>query len=145
MDRRYGKFNPKRRVRRGCTPEELQRLAAMVSYGGNPHHKRNPGDFGLIPPAEPRLGKTLCDEVAVFSRRQALLLRREGIRRGMISERQNNGFPQNIWSVIEMDNGELRPLEAQLENSLLGRYHGYPLQVADPMFVYILMEWRRSS
>ena len=63
----------------------------------------------------------------------------------MISERQNNGFPQNIWSVIEMDNGELRPLEAQLENSLLGRYHGYPLQVADSMFVYILMEWRRSS
>ena len=50
-----------------------------VKYGGNPEHKRNPGDFGLTPPSQPRADKTLCDEVAVFKRTTALRLLRKGI------------------------------------------------------------------
>ena len=50
MQRRH-KSNPKRRIRESCNPEELIRLAERVRYSGSPYHKRNPGDFGLTPPA----------------------------------------------------------------------------------------------
>ena len=87
MRRRKG-YNPKRalldveqvRARRHI----LDKLAAQVSYGGNPEHKRNPGDFGLVPPAAPRRGKTLCDEVLVFSRVKALELLRSAFRVGLL-------------------------------------------------------------
>src|SRR5438477_6579130 len=108
-------FNPKRRI---CTTHEFQSpqtvLSALlenVRYGGNPEHKRNPGDFGLNPLSAPRPGKTLCDEVQIFSRTEALRLLREGLRRGMFSPQQRDGWPQNVWAVTER--GE--PLEAQRE------------------------------
>lgn len=73
-------FNPKRRI---CTRQECQSLQEVLSalledvrYGGNPEHKRNPGDFGLAPPSAPRPGKTLCDEVQIFTRTEALKLLR---------------------------------------------------------------------
>jgi hypothetical protein len=47
-------------------------LWRSVTYGGNPEHKRNPGDFGLTPPAQGRKDKTLCDTVEVFERQNAL-------------------------------------------------------------------------
>ena len=94
-------FNPKRRI---CTKQEFQGLQEVLSallenvrYGGNPEHKRNPGDFGLKPPSAPRPGKTLCDEVQIFSQTEALRLLREGLRRGMFSPQQHNGWPQNVW------------------------------------------------
>ncbi|MCY4261041.1 MAG: hypothetical protein OXC91_12375 [Rhodobacteraceae bacterium] len=50
---RYRKFNPKRRLASPdtYTGTELVGLAKAVKYSGNPEHKRNPGDFGLTPPA----------------------------------------------------------------------------------------------
>lgn len=99
-------------------------LADRVKYGGNPEHKRNPGDFGLTPPLQPRPDKTLCDEVKIFSRREATGLLKEGVKKGLISEQHTqNGYPQNIWAVTE----EGWPLEAQLENARQGTYHGYPM------------------
>jgi hypothetical protein len=70
MKTRYNQFNPKRRP---LTPDanELARLSALakvVTYGGNPEHKRNPGDFGLTPPSDPRRAKSLCDAANIFSR-----------------------------------------------------------------------------
>ena len=71
-------FNPKRRIASAPVQADLDRLAGEVLYGGNPEHKRNPGDFGLTPPASPRRTKTLCDGAGVFSRALALeLLRKE--------------------------------------------------------------------
>ena len=61
-------------------------LAGRVTYGGNPEHKRKPGDFGLTPPAAPQADKSLCDAVGVFDLRTALCLLREGIKRGLVSE-----------------------------------------------------------
>jgi hypothetical protein len=49
------------------TEEEKAALRASTVYGGSPHHKRNPGNFGLTPPAAPRLDKTMCDEAASSS------------------------------------------------------------------------------
>jgi hypothetical protein len=129
-------FNPKRRIASVSARAHLERLAAEVRYGGNPEHKRNPGDFGLTPPASPRLDKTLCDEAAIFHRGLALDLLREGIRRGLVSQ-QGSTYPQNVWAV----SAEGVPLEAQLENPANGTYHGYPMPEADPLRKIVIERW----
>ena len=140
MQRRSG-FNPKRRIRRDLEPDDLTALADRVKYGGNPEHKRNPGDFGLTPPLQPRPDKTLCDEVKIFSRREATELLKEGVKKGLISEQcAQNGYPQNIWAVTE----EGWPLEAQLENARQGTYHGYPMPQADPFREEVLTRWNKK-
>ena len=75
MKRRYSQFNPKRKL---LTPaqaqaraDELLTLANRADYGGNPEHKKNPGDFGLTPPSDPRQGKSLCDVAKIFKRHEA--------------------------------------------------------------------------
>ena len=132
-------FNPKRRFASASIRADLERIAAEVRYGGNPEHKRNPGDFGLTPPASPRLDKTLCDEAGIFHRSLALDLLREGIRRGLVSK-QGEPCPQNIWAV----SGEGVPLEAQLENPVNGTYHGYPMPEADPFRKVVIERWRAA-
>ena len=77
------KFNRKRSVAVNPDPSVLQDLAARVRYGGNPEHKRNPGDFGLTPSARLRADKTACDEVGITKRQVALRLLREGIKKGL--------------------------------------------------------------
>jgi hypothetical protein len=138
MQRRCGKFNNKRRIRENCDPDFLERLCGTVRYGGNPEHKRNPGDFGLTPPSLPRPDKSLCDAVSIFSKLEALTLLRQGVRKGLVSIAEINGFPQNIWSVT----GDGCPLEAQLENSEQGVYHGYPMVETDPLRMKIIEAWR---
>ncbi len=132
-------FNPKRRI---CAAEEARTRWASLStrignvrYRGNPEHKRSPGDFGLVPPRAPRRGKTLCDQVRIFSSSEALRLLQEGFQRGMFSAQERNGWPQNVWAVT--DNGE--PLEAQLEGD--GLYHGYPMPQTDPFREKVLERW----
>ena len=145
--KRYNKYNPKRKIR-VCTTQDreyLSRLCAIVGYGGNPQHKKNPGDFGLKPPCDPRPTKSLCDTVSVFRKEAALELLREGVRRGLVSESERNGFPQNIWSVIELRDGNAVPLESQLENPEKGTYHGYPLPETDPMHGLVLERWRTAQ
>lgn len=132
-------FNPKRRI---CTEEEFEKqrealpaLVDAVQYRGNPEHKRNPGDFGLAPPSAPRPGKTLCDEVGIFNRSEALRLLREGLQRGTFSSQDRNGWPQNIWAVT----AGREPLEAQREAD--GVYHGYPMPESDPFREKVLERW----
>ena len=142
--RRYGQFNPKRRL---ITPaqaearaQELTALAARVGYGGNPEHKKNPGDFNLTPPSDPRQGKSLCDVAKIFERQIALELLRAGIRKGLVSDRGAE-WPKNVWSVTP----EGIALEAQLENPDLGTYHGYPMPETDPMAGEVLRRWGRAN
>jgi hypothetical protein len=135
------RYNFKRRIRRLDDPDVRVRLAAAVHYGGNPEHKRNPGDFGLTPLASPRPDKTLCDTIEVFERSEALRLIRLGVERGLVSERWVGNFPQNIWSVTE---GGV-PLEAELENRDVGQYHGYPMPETDPFRDIVLAAWREGE
>jgi len=114
MKRRTG-FNPKRSIRQHVESSALKALVREICYGGNPEHKRNPGDFGLTPPSQPRADKTLCDTVELFTKLGATRLLKAGVEKGLISEREQNGFPQNIWAVTEAG----CPLEAQLENAQL--------------------------
>lgn len=140
MKKRYHQFNSKRKIKK-LTDVELQHcseLAEKVSYGGNPEHKMNPGDFGLIPPSGPRPGKSLCDSVKIFSKKTALEYLRAGLRQGLISERCNGEWPQNIWSVTNKGVA----LEAQLENPEIGTYHGYPMPESDPLAAEITKLWK---
>jgi hypothetical protein len=139
MLRKYNQFNSKRRIKK-LTEGELRHcseLAEQVRYGGNPEHKRNPGDFELTPPNGPRQRKSLCDAIGIFSRQVALEHLQSGLRKGLISDRFNAKWPQNIWSVTE----DGYPLEAQLENPVTGTYHGYPMPPSDPMAAEIVRQW----
>ena len=139
--KRRTSFNPKRRIRpRPKNQAErtlLQDLAQKVSYGGNPNHKRNPGDFGLSPPSQPRAGKSLCDEVGIFTRAEAVGLLQAGVQRGLISEQMRHTWPQNIWAVTV----DGKAVEAMLENSETGTYHGYPMREEDPLESQVLNRW----
>ena len=134
-------FNPKRRLCPTGALETRQRdllsRIQSIRYTGNPEHKRNPGDFGLTPPSVPRPGKTLCDEVGIYSRAEALALLRAGFERGTFSAQERDGWPQNVWAVT----GAGEPLEAQLEGQ--GAYHGYPMAEADPFCSKVLERWVR--
>jgi hypothetical protein len=139
LKQRYTKFNLKRRLKE-CDAPELARLAGLaqrVNYGGNPEHKKNPGDFGLTPPADPRPSKSLCDDIGVFTRAEALELLKRGLTQGLVSDRTIGDWPKNIWSMTAQG----RPLEAQLENSETGSYHGYPMPDSDPFASVIAQRW----
>ncbi|MEB3311585.1 MAG: hypothetical protein VKJ02_15270 [Snowella sp.] len=143
MKKRNGKFNDKRKMLNleECNFQHLSDLALKAQYGGNPEHKMNPGDFKLTPPSNPRSGKSLCDSVKVFTRKEALKLLRKGISIGLVSDRVEGDWPKNVWSV--MDDGT--PLEAQLESLEQGSYHGYPMQKTDPFYEKVINQWRIRS
>ncbi|NES21522.1 MAG: hypothetical protein F6K41_21970 [Symploca sp. SIO3E6] len=143
MKKRNGKYNLKRRMLKieECDFHRLLDLSLKAKYGGNPEHKRNPGDFNLDPPSRPRPGKSLCDSVKVFTRKEALILLRKGIKNGLVSERFIGEWPKNVWSV--MDDGT--PLEAQYESGNQGVYHGYPLPTEDPFCEEVIKQWRIRS
>ncbi len=56
----------------------------------------------------------------------------------MISVRKKGEWPQNVWAVT----AEGIPLEAQLENSGQGSYHGYPMPSSDPLAEKVLEQWK---
>lgn len=128
-------FNPKRAI---CARVSLDvaEKAQGAEYVGNPLHKSNPGNFGLIPPRNPRPSKTLCDSI-VTDRAIAQALLKEGVRKGLVSVQNRNGWPQNVWAVT--DDGVA--LEAQLDNEVLGTYHGYPMTLADPLRPSVVARW----
>ncbi len=132
------RFNLKRKISTAVDSKFLASLAKNIKYGGNPAHKRNPGNFRLNPPSSPRPDKSLCDDAGIFRKQEALKCLRAGVRKGMISTRIINGFPKNIWSVSKSG----QPLEAILENPINGTYHGYPLQENDPFAKIVLAHWK---
>lgn len=138
MRQRRG-FNPKRRFRDRSEGdiEGYKQLASAIQYGGNPEHKKNPGDFGLTPPSGPRSGKSLCDTAQIFSKNVALRYLREGLQKGLVSDRFEGQWPKNIWTVTE----DGIALEMQLENADKGIYHGYPMPESDPFIQSVLQQW----
>lgn len=130
--------NSKRRICTQAINPVADEQLFCPRYVGSPLHKRIPGDFGLTPPSAPRPAKTLCD--AIVDRKQdAQRLLSEGGRRGLVSEQQRNGWPQNIWAVTN----EGVALEAQLDNEEQGTYHGYPMALNDPLREEVIKRWER--
>lgn len=95
---RRRKYNERREIDESVTDQERRRLVQQVMYGGNPEHKRSPGDFGLSPPCMPRRDKEKCDDFGVNSRREALKLLREGVRKGLISKQRPAPFRRTFGS-----------------------------------------------
>ena len=131
MDR--NSYNPKRRIEDAPDRAYLGDLLGRLRYGGNPEHKRNPGDFGLVMSTTKRPDASLCDAVDITTVAAALAELQKGVDAGLISRQKRGDFPQNIWVVHESG----LVLEAQLENQGLGTYHGYPMDPADPFVAKI--------
>jgi hypothetical protein len=138
MQRRPGRFNTKRKIQYFSECSVSDDLIKNAKYGGNPEHKKNPGDFGLTPPSSPRTAKSLCDTVEIFTRKIAISYIKDGLRKGMISAQMKGQWPQNIWAVTS----DGIPLEAQLENPESGVYHGYPMPESDPFSHEVIKEWK---
>lgn len=137
------RFNAKRRIQENAwSAEQLEALADLARYTGNPEHKNQPGDFGLTPPVEPCVDKSKCDLAGVSSRTHALTLLRAGVRRGLVSALRRGAFPHMIWAVDEASG---QPFEARLEQEESGDYHGYPLLENDPFRDKVLEVWNRQA
>ena len=122
------------------TAEERAFLVANARYEGSPYHKREPSDFGLTPPVNPRPDATLCDEAGVFERAQAGALLSQAIQGGLVSEATPaRGFPKQMW----VFDGE-RVFEAMYGGSRPGCYHGYPIRRSDPLFDEIVAMWNAT-
>jgi len=116
--------------------KELDDLGRCVQYGGNPEHKRNPGDFNLTPShAAGRPGKTLCDDAGVIRRSEALRLLREAFARGAVSDRFDGAWPRSVWAVAESN----QVVRATMERT--GVYHGYPVDADDPIIESVQLRW----
>jgi len=142
MRRQYNQYNPKRKLKPlgELDLALLAELAKRVQYGGNPEHKKNPGDFGLEPPSGHRPAKSLCNTVTIFKRAEALELLRIGLSCGLVSDRFIKGWPKNIWSMSPQGDA----LEAQLENIEKGSYHGYPIPGGDAFSDEVKQRWKQN-
>lgn len=133
--------NPKRRVASaGAINPEIRGNLFRARYVGSAHHKSNPADYGFIPPVNPRRGKSLCDDIRVITRQEAIDLFSFGIHLAMISNYQVNGLPKFVWAV----DGYGEAYEAKLGDDGFS-YHGYGLDRDDPFRENIIAEWRRRS
>jgi hypothetical protein len=120
------------------TDAQREFLRQHARYEGSPLHKRDPNNFGLIPPASPRADKTLCDEAGVFDKQVAMTLFERAITAGLVSAKDKaEGFPAQMWVVD--DDG--RVFEMIYGGSRPGRYHGYPIRRANPLFDKITSAW----
>ncbi len=73
----------------------------------------------------------------IFQRADVVRLLRAGLRRGLVSDREKDGWPKLVWSVTDAG----IPMEAQLENPALGTYHGYPMPETDPLSEEVVRRW----
>lgn len=113
-------------------------LRANAAYEGSAHHKKEPHNFGLTPPASPRVDKTLCDEAGIFDKHVAFELFTLAIDVGLVSAKDKaDGFPAQIW-VVDRDG---RVFELMYGGSVTGRYHGYPIRRTNPLFEQVSAAW----
>jgi hypothetical protein len=116
----------------------LQELAARVRYGGSALHKLHPGDYGHVPPVNPRPSKSPCDELRSLLRAEAETLFRAGVAAEMVSPFEPDATPKYVWAVD--GDGEVYEAKTTPPGTF---YHGYRIGDDEPEFRrYILGEWR---
>jgi hypothetical protein len=138
--------NPKRQGRRpdrrvaavGSIPAvNLAALAKRLRYVGINIHKLHPGDYGFVPPVNPRPSKSPCDELRPVLRAEAARLFRRGVTVGMVSRFELDGSPKYVWAVDA--DGEVYEAKTKPPDT---SYHGYRIGEDEPeMRRYILDEW----
>jgi hypothetical protein len=110
-----------------------------LRYEGIPHHKLHPGDYGFVPPVNPRPSKSPCDELRPLLRREAARLFRRGLMVGMVSRLGPDGVPKYVWAVD--GDGEVYEAKTKPPHTV---YHGYRVgEDEQEMRRYILGEWRK--
>ncbi|MDX9981569.1 MAG: hypothetical protein RBU25_16220 [Lentisphaeria bacterium] len=131
-----------RTIRTAPLTDAQRKHLEEATYEGSPFHKRNPGDFGLTPPAAPRPDKTLCDEAGIFKKVVATRLFKRGIKRALVSEYMTPaGFPKEFWVV----DSEGNVFEAMYGGTRDGAYHGYPIRRSDPLFEKVSSAWKEKQ
>ena len=117
----------------------LKALATLLRYEGVSLHKLHPGDYGFVPPVNPRPAKSSCDELRPVGRAEAVRLFRRGLASEMVSRFESGGTPKYVWAVD--GDGEVYEAKTKPPDSV---YHGYRIGEDEPeMRRYILGEWRR--
>lgn len=133
--------NPKRRVAPGgAISSEVRGNLARARYVGSAHHKSRPADYGFIPPVNPRPGKSLCDDIRIITRQEAIRLFHSAIHLEMMSSYLMNGLPKFVWAVDS--DGEA--YESKLGDDGFS-YHGYRLRRDDPFRENVISEWRKRG
>ena len=118
----------------------LKALANRVTYVGSANHKSKPGNYGFLPPTNPRPSKSLCDDIRTILLEEAKALFYEGIKRGMVSCFPSADIPKYVWAV-DSDN---QVYEAKTNPRLETGYHGYRLgENEKTMREWILREWHK--
>ena len=140
MTKRQNKLRDRRVVPAGSvTDADLQALAARLRYEGIATYKLHPGDYGFIPPVNPRPTKSPCDELRPLLRAAAARLFRQGLLAGMVSPFVADGTPKYVWAVDE--DGEVYEAKTKPPDTT---YHGYRLGDDErEMRRYILGEWSK--
>ncbi len=140
MTKRQNTLRDRRVVPAGSvTDADLQALAARLRYEGIATHKLHPGDYGFIPPVNPRPTKSPCDELRPLLRAAAARLFRQGLLAGMVSPFVADGTPKYVWAVDE--DGEVYEAKTKPPDTT---YHGYRLGDDErEMRRYILGEWSK--
>jgi hypothetical protein len=138
--KREGNRPDRRIVPFGQLPQAfLEALALRIQYAGSGHHKLFPGDYGFLPPVNPRPSKSVCDDLRPLLMQEALTLFRLGIQHGMVSRFGETDNPKYIWAVD--DTGEA--YEAKESKSAPNSYHGYRLGEDDYIQRLVLQEWKQ--
>lgn len=115
-------------------------LLARIRYVGSPLHKLHSGDYGFVPPQNPRPSKSPCDELRPLLLNEAQELFRRGIELGMVSKfAAGSSVPKYVWALSA--DGDV--YEAKTKPGQETEYHGYRLgddEVA--MRKYVAKEWK---
>lgn len=118
----------------------IELLVGKLRYVGSSLHKLRPGDYGLVPPTNPRPSKSPCDDLRSILSHEAMELFRKGIKLGMVSEFPPGGAPKYVWAVD--DDGQV--YEAKTKPERETDYHGYRIGEDEPQVrKYILGEWSK--
>lgn len=112
----------KRPPRRSIDPAGLAvaQIASKVRYIGSPEHKDMPSFAGR---AKPRADASICPRELTENPTRVLRWLRAAIRKGVVSEQREGGFPRYVWY---MDDETV--YEARLVNRGNGEYKGFPLR-----------------
>jgi hypothetical protein len=117
----------------------LKALAKVLRYEGTSFHKLRPGDYRLVPPANPNPSKSACDELRPVLRSEAMRLFKRGVALGMVSPFEPGSTPKYVWAVD--GEGEVYEAKTKPPDTV---YHGYRIgEDESQMRRYILGEWRR--
>ena len=120
--------------------EQLEALVERVSYVGSSIHKLAPGNYGFVPPTNPRPSKSPCDDRRIVLKEEARGLLSAGIRAGMVSAFAGEGVPKYVWAV----DGDGEVYEAKTNPGQETAYHGYRLGDDEKQLKkMILQEWKQ--